>query len=74
MSLLRPAILGNGLSQRVDLPQGVRPVLHYYLDRSISSVGDALGIGESAVKNALHKARGTLLAALTVDNTPGSTQ
>jgi RNA polymerase sigma-70 factor (ECF subfamily) len=49
-------------------------VLHYYLDQSISSVGDALGIGESAVKNALHKARGTLLAALTVDTTRRSTQ
>jgi RNA polymerase sigma factor (sigma-70 family) len=49
-------------------------VLHYYLDQSISSIGDALGIGESAVKNALHKARGTLLAALTADNTPRSTQ
>jgi RNA polymerase sigma-70 factor (ECF subfamily) len=49
-------------------------VLHYYLDQSINSVGDALGIGESAVKNALHKARGTLLATLTVDNTPRSTQ
>lgn len=43
-------------------------VMHYYLDQSISSIGDALGIGESAVKNALHKGRGTLLAALTVDN------
>jgi RNA polymerase sigma-70 factor (ECF subfamily) len=46
-------------------------VMHYYLDQSISSICGALGIGESAVKNALHKARGTLLAALTVDNTPG---
>jgi hypothetical protein len=25
MSLLRPDILGNGLSQQVDQPQGVRP-------------------------------------------------
>jgi RNA polymerase sigma-70 factor (ECF subfamily) len=49
-------------------------VLHYYLDQSIRSVGDALGIGESAVKNALHKARGTLLATLTVDNTGRNTQ
>jgi DNA-directed RNA polymerase specialized sigma24 family protein len=48
--------------------------MHYYLDQSISSIGEALGIGESAVKNALHKARVTLLAALTVDNTPGGTQ
>jgi RNA polymerase sigma-70 factor (ECF subfamily) len=49
-------------------------VMHYYLDQPISSIGDALGIGESAVKNALHKARGTLLAALSVGNTPRSTQ
>jgi RNA polymerase sigma-70 factor (ECF subfamily) len=48
-------------------------VMHYYLDQSIRSIGSALGIGESAVKNALHKARGSLLAALTVDNTPRST-
>jgi DNA-directed RNA polymerase specialized sigma24 family protein len=48
--------------------------MHYYLDQPISSIGDALGIGESAVKNALHKARGTLLAALSVGNTPRSTQ
>src|ERR671913_383749 len=65
---LRAAVRSLPLRQREAV------VLHYYLDRSISSVGDALGIGESAVKNALHKARGTLLAALTVDNTPGSTQ
>jgi hypothetical protein len=26
MSLLRPDILGNGLSQPVDQPQGVRPI------------------------------------------------
>src|SRR5918995_770059 len=67
-------------SQLLDLRAAVRSlptrqrdavVMHYYLDQSISSIGDALGIGESAVKNALHKARGTLLAALTVDNTPG---
>jgi RNA polymerase sigma factor (sigma-70 family) len=66
-------------SQLLDLRAAVRSlpprqrqvvVMHYYLDQSVSSVGDALGIGESAVKNALHKARGTLLAALTVDNTP----
>lgn len=49
-------------------------VMHYYLDQPISSIGDALGIGESAVKNALHKARGTLLAVLSVGNTPRSTQ
>jgi len=70
-------------SQLLDLRTAVRSlptrqreavVMHYYLDQSISSVGDAVGIGDSAVKNALHKARGTLLAALTVDNTPGSTQ
>ena len=69
-------------SQLLDLRGAVRSlpprqrqtvVMHYYLDQPISSIGDALGIGESAVKNALHKARGTLLAALTVDNT-GSTQ
>ena len=70
-------------SQLLDLRAAVRSlpmrqreavVMHYYLDQSISSVGEALGIGESAVKNALHKARGTLLATLTVDNAPGSTQ
>jgi RNA polymerase sigma-70 factor (ECF subfamily) len=68
-------------SQLLDLRAAVRSlptrqreavVMHYYLDQSISSVGDTLGIGESAVKNALHKARGTLLAALTVNNTPGA--
>jgi RNA polymerase sigma-70 factor (ECF subfamily) len=70
-------------SQLLDLRAAVRSlptrqreavVLHYYLDQSISTVGDALGIGEGAVKNALHKARGTLLAALTVDDTRGSTR
>jgi RNA polymerase sigma-70 factor, ECF subfamily len=70
-------------SQLLDLRAAVRSlpprqrqtvVMHYYLDQSISSIGEALGIGESAVKNALHKARVTLLAALTVDNTPGGTQ
>jgi DNA-directed RNA polymerase specialized sigma24 family protein len=48
--------------------------MHYYLDQPVSSIGDALGIGDSAVKNALHKARGTLLARLTVDNTRRSAQ
>jgi RNA polymerase sigma-70 factor, ECF subfamily len=70
-------------SQLLDLRAAVRSlpprqrdavVMHYYLDQPISSIGDALGIGESAVKNALHKARGALLAALTVDNTPRSAQ
>jgi RNA polymerase sigma-70 factor (ECF subfamily) len=70
-------------SQLLDLRAAVRSlptrqrdavVMHYYLDQSISSIGDALGIGESAVKNALHKARGTLLVALTVDNTRRSAQ
>ena len=70
-------------SQLLDLRAAVRSlpprqreavVMHYYLDQPISSIGDALGIGESAVKNALHKARGALLAALTVDNTPWSAQ
>jgi RNA polymerase sigma factor (sigma-70 family) len=49
-------------------------VLHYYLDQPVRSIGDVLGIKESAVKNALHKARGSLLAALTMDNTPRSAQ
>ncbi|HEY7069740.1 MAG TPA: sigma-70 family RNA polymerase sigma factor [Acidimicrobiales bacterium] len=70
-------------SQLLDLRAAVRSlpprqrqvvVLHYYLDQPVSSIGDVLGIGESAVKNALHKARGSLLAALTVDNTPRSAQ
>jgi RNA polymerase sigma-70 factor, ECF subfamily len=69
-------------SQLLDLRAAVRSlptrqrqaiVMHYYLDQSIGSIGVALGIGESAVKNALHKGRGTLLAALTVDDTPRST-
>ncbi len=68
-------------SQLLDLRAAVRTlpprqrqvvVLHYYLDQPVSTIGEALGIGPSAVKNALHKARGTLLAALTVDNTPRS--
>jgi RNA polymerase sigma factor (sigma-70 family) len=42
-------------------------ILYYYLDQSIASIGRELSIGESAVKNALHKARRTLLVALTVD-------
>ena len=37
--------------------------MHYYLDQPVASIGGALGIAEGAVKNALHKARGTLLAA-----------
>lgn len=49
-------------------------VMHYYLDQPIRAIGDVLGIGESAVKNALHKARRTLLAALSVDQTPRSTR
>lgn len=70
-------------SQLLDLRDAVRSlpprqrqvvVLHYYLDQPVSAVGDVLGIGENAVKNALHKARGSLLAALTVDNTPRSAQ
>ena len=47
-------------------------VLHYYLDQSVASIGGVLGIGEGAVKNALHKGRGALLEALTVDKTPGA--
>jgi RNA polymerase sigma-70 factor (ECF subfamily) len=65
---LRAAVLSLPTRQREVV------VMHYYLDQPISSIGDALGIGQSAVKNALHKARGTLLATLTVDNTPRSTQ
>jgi RNA polymerase sigma-70 factor (ECF subfamily) len=70
-------------SQLLDLRAAVRSlpprqreavVMHYYLDQPVSSIGDALGIGDSAVKNALHKARGTLLARLTVDNTRRSAQ
>jgi RNA polymerase sigma factor (sigma-70 family) len=66
-------------SQLLDLRAAVRSlptrqrqvvVMYYYLDQPISSIGDALGIGANAVKNALHKARGTLLAAITVDNAP----
>jgi RNA polymerase sigma-70 factor (ECF subfamily) len=49
-------------------------VMHYYLDQPIGAIGDTLGIGEGAVKNALYKARGNLLAALTVDHTPRSTR
>ena len=70
-------------SQLLDLRLAVRSlpprqreavVMHYYLDQSVSSIANVLDIGESAVKNALHKARAALLAALTVDNTPRSTQ
>jgi RNA polymerase sigma-70 factor (ECF subfamily) len=70
-------------SQLLDLGAAVRSlptrqrqavVMHYYLDQSVSAIGNALRIGEGAVKNALHKARGNLLAALTVDNTPRSTR
>ena len=49
-------------------------VMHYYLDQSISSIGSALGIEEGAVKNALHKARGSLLSALTTDEAPRSSR
>ena len=51
------------------LPRRQREVviLFYYLDQSIESIGRELRIGEGAVKNALHKARRTLLVALTVD-------
>jgi RNA polymerase sigma-70 factor (ECF subfamily) len=68
-------------SQLLDLREAVRSlpprqrqvvVMHYYLDQPVNTIGDALGIAPGAVKNALHKARGTLLAALTVDSTPRS--
>jgi RNA polymerase sigma factor (sigma-70 family) len=68
-------------SQLLDLRAAVRSlptrqrevvVMHYYLDQPISSIGDALGIGADAVKNALHKARGTLRVALTVDTHRGA--
>jgi len=68
-------------SQLLDLRAAVRAlpprqrevvVLHYYLDQPVSTIGDALGIAEGAVRNALFKARATLLAALTVDSTPRS--
>lgn len=49
-------------------------VMHYYLDLSIDSIGRELRIEEGAVKNALHKARGTLLVALTVDGEQRSTK
>jgi RNA polymerase sigma factor (sigma-70 family) len=42
-------------------------VLFYYLDQSIDSISATLDIGQNAVKNALHKARGSLFNALTVD-------
>jgi DNA-directed RNA polymerase specialized sigma24 family protein len=42
-------------------------VLFHYLDLSIHSIAMDLRIGEGAVKNALHKARRSLLLALTVD-------
>jgi DNA-directed RNA polymerase specialized sigma24 family protein len=48
--------------------------MYYYLDHSIGSIGGILGIGEGAVKNALHKARGALLSALTVDGSQRSSQ
>jgi RNA polymerase sigma-70 factor, ECF subfamily len=47
-------------------------VMYYYLDQSIDSIGRALRIGDGAVKNALHKARGALLVALSVDGQPRS--
>ena len=47
-------------------------VMHYYLDQPIRAIGVALGIPDGAVKNALHKARSNLLAALSVDQTPRS--
>jgi len=78
----RPEVDALG-SQLLDLRAAVRSlptrqrqavVMHYYLDQSVSAIGDVLGISEGAVKNALHKARGNLLAALSVDSTPRSTQ
>jgi RNA polymerase sigma-70 factor (ECF subfamily) len=75
--------LGNLASELLDLRAAVRSlptrqrqtiVMYYYLDQSITSIGDALGIGESAVKNALYKARLTLLTSLSVDETPRSPQ
>lgn len=68
-------------SQLLDLRAAVRSlprrqrevvVLFYYLDQSIESIGRELRIGDSAVKNALHKARQALLVALTVDAHQGS--
>jgi len=70
-------------SQLLDLRAAVRSlpsrqrevvVLFYYLDQSIESIGRELRIEEGAVKNALHKARGTLLRALSVDAQQGSTK
>lgn len=49
-------------------------VMFYYLDQSIESIGRELRIGEGAVKNALHKARRTLLVALTVHGQQRSTK
>jgi RNA polymerase sigma-70 factor (ECF subfamily) len=82
MLLSRPEADALG-AQLLDLRAAVRSlptrqrqaaVMHYYLDQSVGVIGDALGISESAVRNALHKARGNLLAALSVDDTPRSTQ
>ena len=70
-------------SQLLDLRAAVRSlprrqrevvVLFYYLDRSIESIGRELRIREGAVKNALHKARRTLLVALTVEAEQRSTK
>jgi RNA polymerase sigma factor (sigma-70 family) len=70
-------------SQLLDLRAAVRSlprrqrevvVLFYYLDHSVESIARELGIGDGAVKNALHKARRTLLAALTGNSEPRSTR
>ena len=43
-------------------------VMHYFLDLSVSSIAGALGVGENAVKNALHKGRESLRGALALDD------
>jgi RNA polymerase sigma-70 factor (ECF subfamily) len=65
---LSPQLLDLRAAVR-SLPRRQREVvvLHYYLDQSIESVARELRIREGAVKNALHKARRTLLGALAVD-------
>jgi DNA-directed RNA polymerase specialized sigma24 family protein len=49
-------------------------VLHYFLDLSVSSISEALGISDSAVKNALHKGREALRGTLDHNETSGRTR
>jgi RNA polymerase sigma-70 factor (ECF subfamily) len=56
------------LAALLSLPERQRQavVLHYFLDCSVASVADLMGVSEGAVKAHLHKARASLRLSLEV--------